>query len=145
MVCSKNNFLALCSSPQLDKDAEASNIIETLKKYLPAGVATFELRTTLAKVSRLSKIDVSVKHDFSSTCRFPLQLHTSLSTKVFARQFDIGERSRSAVDIFGENWFNEPLPHVNTLSLSLPHPHPLALAFNISPAELINIRALGDL
>lgn len=42
----------------LDKDAEASNIIETLKKYLPAGVATFELRTTLAKVSRLSKIDI---------------------------------------------------------------------------------------
>ena len=84
MVCRKNNFLPLCSSPQLDKDAEASNIIETLKKYLAAGVATLELRTTLDQVFRLSKIDVSVKHDFSSTCRFPLQLHTSLSTNVFA-------------------------------------------------------------
>lgn len=137
--------MALCSSSQLDKDAEASNMIETLKKYLPAGVATFELRTTLTQVSLLSKIDVSVKHDFSSTCRFPLQVHTSLSTKVFARQFDIGDRSQSAVDIFGENWFNEPLPHVNALSLAPPHPHPLVLAFNVSPAELISIRALDDL
>lgn len=135
----------MCSSSQLDKDAEASNMIETLKKYLPAGVATFELRTTLTQVSLLSKIDVSVKHDFSSTCRFPLQVHTSLSTKVFARQFDIGDRSQSAVDIFGENWFNEPLPHVNALSLSPPHPHPLVLAFNVSSAELISIRALDDL
>ena len=143
MVCRKNNFLALCSSPQLDKDAEASNIIETLKKYLPAGVATFELRTTLAKVSLLSKIDVSVKQDFSSTCRFPLQLHTSLSTKGFARQFDIGERSRNAVDIFGENWFNEPLPHVNTLSLSLPHPHPLRLRLIYPPRRLLTYARLA--
>ena len=127
MVCRKNNFLALFSSSQLDKDADASNTIETLKKYLPAGEATFEYRTTLAQLSPLSKIDVSVKHDFSSTCRFPLQLYTSLSTEVFARQFDIGERSRRAVAFFGKTGLMSPSPLLTPCHYHLPTLIPLGL------------------
>ena len=42
----------------MDKDAEDSSIIETLKKQFPPGVATFDLRTTLQQFSNDTKIDV---------------------------------------------------------------------------------------
>jgi len=44
---------------KLEKSPDESSIIETLKKELPSGVATFDLRTTLQRFSRASKVDLN--------------------------------------------------------------------------------------
>ena len=48
---------------QMDKGAEATNLIETLKKHFSSGALIGDLRTTLDVLSSKSKIDVSVKKD----------------------------------------------------------------------------------
>ena len=45
----------------MDKDADESNMIETLKKELLPGMMAFDLRNTLEEVSNYSKTDVSIK------------------------------------------------------------------------------------
>lgn len=53
-------FIFFVSNDQVEKNPDESSIIETLKKELPSGVATFDLRTTLQKFSMTSKVDVSL-------------------------------------------------------------------------------------
>ena len=49
---------------QLDGDAEAASIIETLRKELPSDTAAYnyDLRTTLEKISSGTKLEVSTQN-----------------------------------------------------------------------------------
>ena len=46
---------------QLDKNAEASAMIETLMKTVPPGVVAFDLRIAIKDLSKVAKIDVSLQ------------------------------------------------------------------------------------
>ncbi|KAJ7370167.1 hypothetical protein OS493_033792 [Desmophyllum pertusum] len=56
--CSGRLYDVYEKSRQLENTPDESSIIETLKKELPAGVALFDLRTTLQQLSKASKMDL---------------------------------------------------------------------------------------